>query len=131
VICDRSVVFSGVLHQYNWPPRYNWNIVESGIKHQATNKPTLLLYVTSSTVKPFYSGHLGKIDKMTTIYRRPLYEGFWFFDKILHTSSVVNKHFSLHLMFIIMFYLLFCYCRNITLVYIYCWWNYLNMIWFE
>jgi hypothetical protein len=32
----RSVVFSGYsdfLHQYNWPPRYNWNIVESGIKH--------------------------------------------------------------------------------------------------
>ena len=28
--CDRSVVFpgySGFLHQYNWPPRYNWNIV--------------------------------------------------------------------------------------------------------
>jgi len=20
-------------HQYNWPSRYNWNIVESGIKH--------------------------------------------------------------------------------------------------
>jgi hypothetical protein len=30
--CDRSVVFSGW-----WPPRYNWNIVESGIKH---HKPT-------------------------------------------------------------------------------------------
>jgi hypothetical protein len=36
VTCDRSVVFSGYssfLHQQNWPPRYNWNIVESGIKH--------------------------------------------------------------------------------------------------
>jgi hypothetical protein len=33
-ICDRSVVFtwhSGFLHQY-WSPRYNWNIVESGVK---------------------------------------------------------------------------------------------------
>jgi len=32
----RSVVFSGYygfLHQYNWSPRYNWNIVESGVKH--------------------------------------------------------------------------------------------------
>jgi hypothetical protein len=27
-IRDRSVVFSGSLHQYNWPPRHNWNIVE-------------------------------------------------------------------------------------------------------
>ena len=26
VTCGRSVVF--------WPPRYNWNIVESGVKHQ-------------------------------------------------------------------------------------------------
>jgi hypothetical protein len=31
--CDRLVVFSGFLHQLNWPPRYNWNIVESGVKH--------------------------------------------------------------------------------------------------
>ena len=40
VICDRSVVFSGspgFFHQYNWPPRYNWNIVESGVKHHQTN----------------------------------------------------------------------------------------------
>jgi hypothetical protein len=36
VTCGRSVVFSGFsgfLNQLNWPPRYNWNIVESGIKH--------------------------------------------------------------------------------------------------
>ena len=34
------MVFSGYssfLHQYTWPPQYNWNIVESGIKH---HKPT-------------------------------------------------------------------------------------------
>jgi hypothetical protein len=24
----------------NWPPRYNWNIVESGIDHHQTNKQT-------------------------------------------------------------------------------------------
>jgi hypothetical protein len=30
VTCDRSVDFSSFYHQYNWPPRYNWNIVESG-----------------------------------------------------------------------------------------------------
>jgi hypothetical protein len=37
----RSVVFSrsfGFLHKYNWPPRYSWNIVESGVKHHQTNK---------------------------------------------------------------------------------------------
>ena len=33
---DRSVVFSGYfgfLHQQNRLPRYNWNIVESDVKH--------------------------------------------------------------------------------------------------
>jgi hypothetical protein len=35
-LARRSMVFcgySGILHQYNWSPRYNWNIVESGVKH--------------------------------------------------------------------------------------------------
>jgi len=35
-VSDLSMVFSGYsgfLHHYNWPPRYNWNIVESGVKH--------------------------------------------------------------------------------------------------
>jgi hypothetical protein len=26
--------FSGFLHQQNWPPRYNRNIVESGVQTQ-------------------------------------------------------------------------------------------------
>jgi hypothetical protein len=41
VTCDRSLVFSGssgFLRQLNWPPRYNWNIIESGINHHQTNK---------------------------------------------------------------------------------------------
>ena len=36
VSCDRSVVYSGYsgfLHQQYCPPRYSWNIVESGVKH--------------------------------------------------------------------------------------------------
>jgi len=38
-----SVAFSGssgCLHQLNWQSRYNWNIVESGVKHHQTNKQT-------------------------------------------------------------------------------------------
>ena len=27
----------GFLHQWNWPPRYNWNIIESGVKHHNPN----------------------------------------------------------------------------------------------
>ena len=41
-----SVVFSGFLHQLNRPPRYNWNIVESGVKHHNPN-PILILACTS------------------------------------------------------------------------------------
>ena len=35
VTCDSSVSFSkysGFHHQQNWPPPYNWNIVESGVE---------------------------------------------------------------------------------------------------
>ena len=52
VTCDRSVVFSGYsgfLHQKNWPPRYNWNIVESGVKHHTwllMKKPNLIFYLS-------------------------------------------------------------------------------------
>ena len=35
VICS---VYSGFLHLWNWPPRYNWNIVESGVKHYKPNQ---------------------------------------------------------------------------------------------
>jgi hypothetical protein len=39
-VSDLWQVFSGYcgfLHQENWLPRYNWNIVESGIKHHNRN----------------------------------------------------------------------------------------------
>jgi hypothetical protein len=29
--------YSGFLHQQNWPSRYSWNIVESGVKHHNPN----------------------------------------------------------------------------------------------
>jgi hypothetical protein len=32
--------FSGFLHQQNWPPGCNWNIVESGFKHLNPNPNT-------------------------------------------------------------------------------------------
>ena len=40
VTCGRSVDFSwysGFLHQWNWPLRYSWNVVESGVKHHNPN----------------------------------------------------------------------------------------------
>jgi hypothetical protein len=35
---------SGFLHQYNWPPWYNWNIVESDIKHHKQNPITVVTW---------------------------------------------------------------------------------------
>ena len=29
--------YSGFLHQLKWPPRYNWNIVENGLRHHNPN----------------------------------------------------------------------------------------------
>jgi hypothetical protein len=37
-VLQQVVVNSGFLHQYNWPARYGWNIVESGVKHHNTNQ---------------------------------------------------------------------------------------------
>jgi hypothetical protein len=53
VTCDRSVVFSeysGLLHQQNWLPQYNWNIVENGVKHPNPN-PKFTLSTFSNLTK--------------------------------------------------------------------------------
>ena len=45
MICGRSEVFLGTigfLHQKNWPPRYNWNIIESDVKHH-NHSPNCIL----------------------------------------------------------------------------------------
>ena len=49
---DRSVHFSGYsgfLHQYHWMPRYNWKIVQSGVKHHNLNPlirtPLVLVHI--------------------------------------------------------------------------------------
>ena len=49
----RSVVFSGFsgfLHQWNWQPRYNWNIVENGVKHHNLPSCDLITPLISSNV---------------------------------------------------------------------------------
>ena len=33
----------------NWPPRYNWNIVESGIKHHKPNQPIMIYQYPQKT----------------------------------------------------------------------------------
>jgi hypothetical protein len=43
-------------------------------------------WLNITTVKSVYSGHLWEFDKITTIYRWPLYEGVWLFDEIFYSS---------------------------------------------
>ena len=47
------IMFASFLHQSNWPPRYNWNIVESGVKHHKTNKSLSRSYQTCVWPTPF------------------------------------------------------------------------------
>jgi hypothetical protein len=49
--CRRSGVFSGYsgfLHQWNWRPEYNWNIVERGVKHHRPNRHNKAFLVSDS-----------------------------------------------------------------------------------
>ena len=52
-----SVVFSGVVHQWNWPPQYNWNIIKRGVKHH--HSPTLLSFFFTS---PWYRWNIADSD---------------------------------------------------------------------
>ena len=61
VTCDGSVFFSGYscfLHQWNWPPWYNWNIIESGAKHHKTNQDFIEIRKSfEHTVSTFMNTH--------------------------------------------------------------------------
>jgi hypothetical protein len=48
VTCDRSVAFygySGFIHQESWPLGYDWNIVQSGVKHHKLLQNNKLLQI--------------------------------------------------------------------------------------
>jgi len=53
---------SGFLHQQHWPPRYNWNIVESGILHHQTNKQNHAIF--PETVQYYFKSWRHRQDKM-------------------------------------------------------------------
>ena len=41
------------LHQWNWQPQYNWNIVESGVKHHEPNQTSPLLWFPQNILLQF------------------------------------------------------------------------------
>ena len=76
-----SVVFFGYcsfLHQSYWPPRYNWNIVENGIKHHKPNSNQENVYLLFSSPDPkghvSYSHHLASVVRPSSVVRRKLFQ---------------------------------------------------------
>ena len=68
VNCDRWVVFSrysNFLHQLNRPPRYSWNMVESGVKHHNLNPNATIAWkvplLSKDNERPVYHNIAGMI----------------------------------------------------------------------
>ena len=60
--------YSGFLHQYNWPSRNKWNIVESGVKHHNHNPVIEHLDLQNLTQLPsiyFFKGLIPVMDYFT------------------------------------------------------------------
>ena len=91
--CCRSMVFSehcGFLHQYNWPSRFNWNIVSSGITHHNSNPwflPSVILFRPMSCL--FFSDIKLMISLLVS--SNCLYENFAIKLRILLCcSGIIN-----------------------------------------
>jgi hypothetical protein len=76
VTCDRSVVFSGssgFLHQYNWQPRYNWNIIESAVKphktkpNQSISVPDVSVFCDNGLIIYYYPSSCISCDQILCI----------------------------------------------------------------
>ena len=92
VTFDGSVVFSGYsgfLHQFNWPPQYNWNMVESGINHFNPNSNPYWHIIEMKTHFPW------KLNKTFMMY-------MYIEWKLRHTLSR-NESFPLNSRFPIFF----------------------------
>ena len=64
------------LHQYNWLPRYNWNIVESGFKHHNSN-PNAEFTSSWSLLEHL---HIGHYNILTLQFLKTSLSGFDFYQ---------------------------------------------------
>jgi hypothetical protein len=93
VICGKSVIFSGYsgfLLQYNWPPRYNWNIVESGVKHHNHNIFAYIDLKLFSFLRFWLWPHLLKF--VPEMHREYLIENFTYYNTWKLNVDRTNVH---------------------------------------
>ena len=60
LVCDLLQVsgflqYSSFLHQQNWPPRDNWNIFESGVKHHKSKQANFSALLTNCCLTFIYT----------------------------------------------------------------------------
>ena len=92
VTCDRSVVFSGssgFLHQKTWSPRYNWNIVKSGIKLHQTNK-----HIYCRQIQAFFAVLQSNPAMMIFIYYRQIQAFFAMLQSNPAMMSALGRQFA-------------------------------------
>ena len=72
------LMYSGLLHKKNWVPRYNWNIVESGVKHHnpITNTDCL------QQVEDYARGHVWNVKTYNFNIQFDILNHFSFFQQI-------------------------------------------------
>ena len=94
VNCGSSMVFSGYFHfpHQNWPPRYNWNIVESGVKHHNPNPNPIedVLWCYKSLVFNFdlvISTPVNNMHYFCVITFRLLCPFKFFYIKLVHVQA--------------------------------------------
>ena len=101
VTCGRWVVFSGYsgfLHQWNWLPRYNWHIVESGVKHH--NPEPLFICNTPSVVK-LKINYLISLSKVKVTVLTSLLFNAYTYIQIINAHCFQEKEFCFNCPFVI------------------------------
>jgi hypothetical protein len=86
---------SGFLYQKNWPPRYNWNIVESSVKHYKPKPPK---HEMSTQRKPDSHALEGPVNhKFVCTLEHQYLELGYFFPQIAWNKPMVSKNIFQHL----------------------------------
>ena len=94
VTCNRLLVFSGCscfLHQENWPPRYSWNIAESGIKQHSLTPEISTFGYTAFFCFNIFCWSVWLMDKIKLLKLMIFFKGFSNKSKVVILNSLSLK----------------------------------------